>query len=89
MRKFSVAAASALPAAGAPAGFDFPQRVNGTFSIPAIDAETLKQFRTLPGATPTTLEGYASFPVVRKAVSGTFSEVVRVPAGSTLSVVVN
>ncbi|MEK7320127.1 MAG: hypothetical protein AAB280_13720, partial [Pseudomonadota bacterium] len=34
------------------------------------------------------LEAYANLPVVRSAVSGTYSETVKVPAGSTLSVVI-
>lgn len=89
IRKFSVAAVAALPAFGAPAGYGFPQRVDGLFNMPVIDAQTFKLFRLLPSTAPTTLEGYASFPVVRKAVTGTFTEVVRVPAGSSLTVVVN
>jgi hypothetical protein len=37
---------------------------------------------------PATLQPYASLPVVRKAVNGTYSETVKVPANSTLSVVI-
>jgi hypothetical protein len=89
LRKFAVAAIPAPSAATAPAGFNFPARVDGTYSIPAIDAQAFKLYRTLPSAVPSQLKAYASFPVVRKGITGTFQETVRVPAGTTLSVVVN
>lgn len=89
LRKFAIAAIPALPSNGAPAGFDFPARIDGVYSIPVINAEAYKQYRVLPVTVPTTLKAYANFPVVRATVSGTFKETVRVPAGATLSVVIN
>lgn len=89
LRKFAVASIASLPAASAPAGFGFPTRVDGDYSIAAINAEVYKPSRMLPTSVPATLRGYANFPVVRQAVSGAFQETVRVPAGVSLTVVVN
>jgi hypothetical protein len=71
-----------------PAGFGFPDRLDGPFTLPLIDPQVLLPVRTLTQSIPATLEAYANLPVVRSAVSGTYSETVKVPAGSTLSVVV-
>jgi hypothetical protein len=87
LRRFAASAIALLPAS-APASFGFPARNEGGFDIPAVDASQLARWRTLPPASPSTLLAYGSFPVVRRAVQGTFAETVRVPAGTTLSVVV-
>jgi hypothetical protein len=89
MRKFAVGAIAALPASEAPAGFNFPARTDGNYAIPVIDAAQRKAKRVLPTMSPGTIKGLASFPVVRKAVTGRFKETVKVPAGVTLSVVIN
>jgi hypothetical protein len=89
LRKFAVGAIAALPAASAPAGYNFPGRTDGNIVIPLIDAVKAKSQRVLPSVPVNTIKGFASFPVVRKAVSGRFVETVKVPAGVTLSVVIN
>ncbi|MFP3756195.1 hypothetical protein SB751_20075 [Cupriavidus sp. SIMBA_020] len=50
--------------------------------------QTLVAARTLTQPVQSTLQPYASLPVVRKAVNGVYSETVKVPAGTTLSVVI-
>lgn len=89
LRKFSAGAIAALPAASAPTGFNFPARTDGNFSVPVIDAVASKSSRNLLSFVPSTLHAYASFPVVRKAVTGRYKETIQVPAGVTLSVVIN
>ncbi|CAG9186053.1 M30 family zinc metallopeptidase [Cupriavidus pampae] len=87
LRRFGATSAS-LMKAPSPGGFGFPARADGGFTLPVIDPQTLLSTRTLTQAVPATLQPYASLPVVRKSVSGTYSETVKVPAGSTLSVVI-
>jgi hypothetical protein len=67
-----------------------PARSEGGFSLPAIDPSSLgRDKRSLPQAVPDWLRKTGSFPLVRPDVKGTYTETVRVPAGTTLSVVVN
>jgi len=86
-RRFGATSAS-LMKSPSPVGFGFPARRDGSFELPVIDPQMVLPLRTLTQSIPTTLEAYASLPVVRTAVSGTYSETVPVPAGSTLSVVI-
>lgn len=88
LRHFAASAIGTLPAS-APATFGFPTRKEAGFDIPAIDARQYKSLRTLPAASPASLMAYGNFPVVRRAVAGTFAETVRVPPGTTLSVVIH
>jgi hypothetical protein len=89
MRKFAVAAIPALPSSTAPAGFNFPALNDSGYSIPAINPVQYKTGRTLPTTAPATLTAYGNFPIVRKGVTGRFTQTYKVPAGTTLSVVVN
>jgi hypothetical protein len=82
------ATSSALMKAPSPSGFGFPARAEGGFTLPVIDPQLYLPLRTLTQSVPATLQPYASLPVVRKAVNGTYSETVKVPANSTLSVVI-
>ena len=88
LRHFAASAIPTLPAR-APARFGFPARKEGGFDIPAIDASALKASRRLPLSSPSSLLAYGNFPVLRRAVTGSFTEIVRVPAGTTLSVVIH
>lgn len=87
LRRFA-ATSGALMKAPSPTGFGFPARAEGGFTLPVIDPQALLASRTLTQTVPSTLQPFASLPVVRKAVNGTYSETVKVPANSTLSVVV-
>lgn len=96
LRAFSVAAIAGIPAAKAPAGYGFPARTDAAASeaakpyvLPLIDSRALIANRALPATAPTTLSAYASFPVVHNAIYGNFVSTIRVPAGTTLSVVVS
>ncbi len=88
LRRFTATASALMPAATSPTGFGFPSRTDGGFRLPLIDPQAQAPYRTLTQSVPTTLQPYASLPVVRKAVSGSYTETVKVPAGSTLSVVI-
>lgn len=88
LRKFAVASIAPIPAAQAPAGFDFPARTDGSFVLVSIDAQQFFRGANVPTASAT-LNGYASTAAMHKAFTGTFRETVRVSVGSTLSVVVN
>ena len=87
LRRFA-ATSGALMKAPSPTGFGFPARAEGGFTLPVIDPQAMVASRTLTQSVPATLQPYASLPVVRKAVNGTYSETVKVPANSTLSVVI-
>ncbi|WP_454727711.1 MULTISPECIES: M30 family zinc metallopeptidase [Cupriavidus] len=88
LRRFAATSNALMPAARSPTGFGFPARVDGGFTLPLIDPQALAASRTLTQAVPATLQPYASLPVVRKAVNGVYNETVKVPAGTTLSVVI-
>ncbi|HEX2546908.1 MAG TPA: hemagglutinin, partial [Ramlibacter sp.] len=88
LRNFAATAIGVLPVS-APAPFGFPARNEGGFAIPAVDASQFKARRALPAGSPASLAAYGHHPVVRRAVRGTFAETVRVPPGTTLSVVVH
>jgi hypothetical protein len=88
LRRFAATATSLMPAASSPAGFGFPTRLDSGFVLPLIDPVAQAPYRTLTQSVPTALQPYASLPVVRKAVNGTYSETVKIPAGTTLSVVI-
>lgn len=88
LAKFSVATIPLMSAAAAPAGFNFPQLTSANFNIPVIDIKAVGTHRTLPTTAPTVLKAYGNFPIVRKSISGVFNETVRLPAGTTLSVVI-
>ncbi|WP_423193820.1 M30 family zinc metallopeptidase [Cupriavidus sp. H18C2] len=87
LRRFA-ATSGALMKSPSPTGFGFPARAEGGFTLPVIEPQLYLPLRTLTQSVPATLQPYASLPVVRKAVSGTYSETVKVPAQSTLSVVI-
>lgn len=87
-RRFAATSNALMPAATSPSGFGFPARVDGGFTLPVIDPQLLAPYRTLTQAVPATLQPYGSLPVVRKAVNGVYTETVKVPAGTTLSVVI-
>jgi hypothetical protein len=87
LRRFA-ATSGALMKAPSPAGFGFPARAEGGFTLPVIDPQAQLASRTLTQTVPSTLQPYASLPVVRKAVNGTYGETIKVPANSTLSVVI-
>ena len=87
LRRFA-ATSGALMKAPSPAGFGFPARAEGGFTMPVIDPQALLASRTLTQSVPSVLQPYGSLPVVRKAVNGTYGETIKVPANSTLSVVI-
>lgn len=87
LRRFA-ATSGALMRSPSPAGFGFPARVDGGFTLPAIDPQAYLPLRTLIQSVPRLLEPYGSLPISRGAVNGAFSETVTIPPGTTLSIVV-
>ncbi|PLP97331.1 M30 family zinc metallopeptidase [Cupriavidus pauculus] len=87
LRRFAATAGS-LMTAPSPDGFGFPARTEGGFTLPLINPQAHLPTRTLIQSVAVALEAYGSLPVVRTAVSGTYDETVSVPAGTTLSVVI-
>ncbi|BCL75884.1 hypothetical protein JHS3_16200 [Jeongeupia sp. HS-3] len=78
-----------LPSATSPAGFGYPQRVDSGFTLPGLNGSNYASVRKLPTSVPGLLEGYAHFPIVRKPAGASYVEMLTVPAGTTLSVIVN
>jgi hypothetical protein len=90
LRRFTAASAGVIPLNAGIAEYSMPARSEGGFNLPAIDPLSLgRSKRALPQAVPSKLEKLASFPAVRSNVGGTYRETVRVPPGTTLSVVIN
>ncbi|MGF6779380.1 M30 family zinc metallopeptidase [Paraburkholderia sp. GAS334] len=89
LRHFSAAAEGLIPATTNVAQYAFPARSEGGFTLPAIDPTSSEYPRALPAAVPAVLMSLGSFPVVRPAVTGTYTETVRVPPGTTLSVIID
>ncbi|MEI5998354.1 hemagglutinin [Paraburkholderia bengalensis] len=91
LRDFAAASGGLVPLSSNVAGYTFPARNEGGFALPAIDPTSLYRglTRALPNSVPAQLAPLGAFPVVRGRVSGTYSETVRVPVGTTLSVIVD
>ncbi len=89
LRRFSSAAAGLVPLSAGVTGYSMPTRNDDGLQLVAMDPAALGEAgRGLPAAVPSTLKGFASFPVSRFRLSGTYKETVRVPQGSTLTVVI-
>lgn len=80
-------AAALLPVPGSPAGFAYPARVDGAFSIPSLNGSDYTSQRAMPSSVPATLQGFGQFPVARGIKVGTYSETITVPAYSTVSII--
>jgi hypothetical protein len=90
LRHFAATSAGVIPLGAGIAEYSMPARSEGGFSLPAIDPASLgRSNRALPQAVPDLLYKLASFPVVRPNLTGTYTETVRVPPGTALSVVIN
>lgn len=89
LRRFSSAAAGLVPLSAGVDGYSMPTRNDDGLQLVAMDPAALGESgRGLPAAVPSTLKGFASFPVSRLRLSGSYKETVRVPQGSTLTVVI-
>lgn len=89
LRRFSSAAAGLVPLSAGVAGYSMPMRNDDGLQLVAMDPAALGESgRGLPAAVPSTLKGFASFPVSRFRLTGSYKETVRVPQGSTLTVVI-
>lgn len=89
LRHFTTASGALIPLGANIAEYSMPARSEGGFNLPAIDPLAFSGGgRALPQAVPAYLESLASLPVIRQNVTGTYGETVRVPAGTTLSVVI-
>jgi len=91
LRDFAAAASGLVPLASNMAGFTCPARSEGGFALPVIAPASLYHgvTRARPASVPAKLDVLGTFPVLRPHLGGTYSETVRVPAGATLSVIVD
>ena len=90
LRRFAAASAGLIPLGAGIAEYSMPARSEDVFSLPAIDPASLGSGnRKLPQSAPSLLQALASFPAIRSNIAGTYSETVRVPPGTTLSVIIN
>ncbi|KWU19025.1 hypothetical protein AS149_12310 [Burkholderia cenocepacia] len=87
LRHMTATVEGQIPLGAGFSDYSFQQRTEGGFTLPSIDPSGFG--RNLPSAIPGVLQGLASFPVERSSVSGTYQETVRVPPGTTLTVVVH
>jgi hypothetical protein len=92
-KRFSVTMGALIPAANAPAGYNFPARSEGGFTLPAIDPSTFTSLLTTAAGTvttsaPTTINAFATLPITRAKGTGTYSDDVPVPPGVAVSVVI-
>ncbi len=76
-----------LPATTSPVGYAYPEQLIAGYLLPALNGPDYIDDRILPRTVPTYLEGYAHFPLERHPVGASYSEVIPVPPGVTLSVV--
>ncbi len=82
------ATSGALMKEPAPVGFGFPLREEGRFVLPVIDAHAFLTNSNQLSAVPAALQPYAYVPGVRQNVTGMYSETVKIPPNSSLSVVI-
>jgi hypothetical protein len=89
LRRFTAAAAGLVPLGSGVADYSMPSRNDEGLQLVALDPSLLGESgRALPASVPAALQGFASFPVSRFRLTGTYKETVRVPQGSTLTVVI-
>lgn len=86
-RRFAVTA-GALLGPDAPGGYGFPAWHDAQFSLIPINPSDWAWSRQVPPQLPGEIASYGSVPLVRPSAGTFYSEVVRVPAGTTLSVVI-
>ena len=72
----------------APGGWGFPAWHDAQFSLIPINPSDWAWSRRVPPQLPSEIASYGSVPLVRPSGGAFYSEVVRVPAGTTLSVVI-
>ena len=77
-----------LPTATTPAGHGYPARTDGAYSLVGFNGPDFKSIRKMPTTVPASLAPHAHFPVVRSNISGTFTENLTVPAGTSVTVVI-
>lgn len=86
MRRWAVSTNTLMPNTGLPAGYGYPAHTDGGFTLPAIDLQAYASSTPATSMLPY-LAAYGSYLVRTGAVTGTYSNTVRVPASTTLSVV--
>ncbi|MFD0882815.1 hemagglutinin [Variovorax dokdonensis] len=90
LRQFASASAGLVPLSSGVAPYSMPARSDDGLHLVAVDPHAIgESMRRLPQSVPAELKGLASLPVSRSRRVGTYAETVRVPPGTTLTVVVN
>ena len=86
-RRFAVTAGALLPP-DAPGGYGFPAWHDAQFPLIQINPADWAWGRSVPPQLPAQIASFGSVPLVRASSGSFYSEVVRVPPGATLSVVI-
>jgi hypothetical protein len=90
LRQFAAASTGLVALNAGIAEYSMPARIEDGFTLVAVDPAAIDEdTRRLPSAVPAYLQPLASFPVSRFHREGTYTETVRVPPGTTLTVVIN
>lgn len=87
-RSFAVSTGAMVAPAAAPAGFGYPARQDADLALMALNPQDWAAYRSVPTQLPGRIAQFGSVPLVRPSSGSYYSEVVTVPAGVTLSVVV-
>ena len=87
-RSFAVSTGAMVAPGAAPAGFGYPARQDADFALMALNPQDWAAYRSIPAQLPGQIAQFGSVPLVRSPSRSSYSEVVPVPAGVTLSVVV-
>ena len=90
LRQFAAASTGLVALNAGIAEYSMPARSEDGLVLVAVDPAAIDEStRGLPGAVPAYLQPLASFPVSRFRKEGSYAETVRVPPGTTLTVVIN
>jgi len=87
-RRFAVSASALVVSATAPADYGFPARTDSAWAVSPIEPRDMARYQVIPAALPSVIGAFGSSVLKRQPIQGVYSDLVRVPAGVTLSVVV-
>ena len=87
-RRFAVSASALVLSATAPPGYGFPARQDAGWNLVPIEPRDMARYRKVSAALPAGIVDCGSALLQRQPDRGVYSDLVRVPAGVTLSVVV-
>jgi hypothetical protein len=87
-RRFAASVSSLVQSASAPPGYGFPARQDARWGLVTIEPRDMARYRMVPASLPATIAEWGSTVLKRQPDRGVYSDLVRVPPGLTLTVVV-